>query len=264
MAKISSYENYTLDDGSAVSSSEQETFEETGVIPVSGQYVQDGTKKTKSVKLKDLLTSGGSLPDYSTSYAGEVLTLMNVNGQLKPNWNPTSWPNMYGKNGITVYQGSASVDISISTSGASDGDVLTYNGTTQKVAWAAGGGGGGGSGWTKSTIDVSSQALQDGAYVINIPSNNTLVIVTGLGTGQDTYDVKIIPPTVGSNEVINCAVEFTPVERDEQYHTIEVDGMSYSSEYYSYECGSGFSNESIGYQITMFGSFWKLSRESDE
>ena len=47
MAKISSYEDYSLDDQTEVSSSEKEKFEDTGVIPVSGQYETNGDKKPK-------------------------------------------------------------------------------------------------------------------------------------------------------------------------------------------------------------------------
>lgn len=266
MAKISSYEDYSLDDQTEVSSSEKEKFEDTGVIPVSGQYETNGDKKTKSVKLKDLLTRGGGLPEYDGADINKVLTVVSSKklDWIEPGLEPE---HVYGEKGISVASGSASVNIGISTSGASDGDVLTYDSSKNSVKWAAGGGGGG-SGWTKTTIDVSSQALQDGAYVITIPSNNTLVIVTGLGTNQARYDVKIIPPTVGSNEVINCAVEFKPVEHEydeeqgEETHCIEVNNMYFGDA--DGDATSSFTDECVHYQLTLLGSFWHKTMESDE
>lgn len=55
MAKISDYGNYET----GKTQSEVETFKETGVLPVSGKYTDNGTMTTKNVKLSDLVGGGG-------------------------------------------------------------------------------------------------------------------------------------------------------------------------------------------------------------
>lgn len=55
MAKISEYGNYDTDKSQA----EVEKFQETGVLPVSGKYTDNGNMTTKNVKLSDLVGGGG-------------------------------------------------------------------------------------------------------------------------------------------------------------------------------------------------------------
>lgn len=72
MAKISVYDNYET----GMSPTEVEKFKETGVLPVSGKYTDNGTMTTKNVKLSDLVGGGGSgsdLPPITPSDEGKFL-----------------------------------------------------------------------------------------------------------------------------------------------------------------------------------------------
>ena len=81
MSTLSSYENYTTENGSEYTAEEKAKFVATGVLPVSGKYHTDDAKpKTKSVKLSDLIGGGSELPSHSNDDQGKVLTVVGSNG----------------------------------------------------------------------------------------------------------------------------------------------------------------------------------------
>lgn len=71
MSKISEYGNYDTDK----SQTEVAKFQETGVLPVSGKYTDNGNMTTKNVKLSDLVGGGSGLPEIGSNDDGKVLTV---------------------------------------------------------------------------------------------------------------------------------------------------------------------------------------------
>ena len=172
MAKISDYGNYDTDKSQA----EVEKFQETGVLPVSGKYADNGNMTTKNVKLADLVGGGGApVPTPASGDVGKVLT---VDSSENIVWDdiPSSQPiygegleydsntntlkfNYFGSGGLMserttgdkyamkVKAGNGikvdNVGVSIDTDTAEDGQVLSYDDTTKKVKWVDAGGGGG-------------------------------------------------------------------------------------------------------------------------
>jgi len=81
MSTLSSYENYTTENGSEYTAEEKAKFVATGVLPVSGKYHTDDAKpKTKSVKLSDLIGGGSDLPEHGSQDKDKVLTVVGSNG----------------------------------------------------------------------------------------------------------------------------------------------------------------------------------------
>lgn len=87
------------------------------------------------------------------------------------------------------------------TSGASDGDVLTYN-TSDGIVWAPAQGGGGGGGLSPISPTTITPTLENNTYKIVIPGNNAYYIATI----NDTHNVEITPPTIGANEMYNVVL----------------------------------------------------------
>ena len=85
MSKISEYTNYSENVPSGGTTAK---FQETGVIPVSGKYKDDGTMETRNVKMSDLVGGGGGVPTPGADHAdvGKVLTVKNVDNTDEIVW----------------------------------------------------------------------------------------------------------------------------------------------------------------------------------
>ena len=213
MAKISDYDNYDTDKSQA----EVEKFQETGVLPVSGKYTDNGNMTTKNVKLSDLVGGGSGLPEIGSNDDGKVLTVDTDHAV----WAEPS--------GGTEYQGSAPISITgysvgnpvvelnyvtddfdidqsqtphrlklvrpvPSTLAANDGDVLTIDDhAAGSLTWKTPSGGGGGSPYTKATATAgactpSGKQTSYGFDMYNQPvsiNNNTYTIVSNVGYGYN-------------------------------------------------------------------------------
>jgi len=134
MAKISEYDNYETDK----SPSEVAKFQETGVLPVSGKYTDNGNITTKNVKLSELVGGGGGDAE---SLAGHGLYASN--DKLTVDTDDTLKIVEVG-----YFDDDKRYKVSVTnavppTTNASDGDVLTYN-DSDGIVWAPAQGGGGG------------------------------------------------------------------------------------------------------------------------
>lgn len=105
-----------------------------------------------------------------------------------------------------------------STTNANNGDVLTYS-DTDGIVWYAPQGGGGGS---KSIVVVENPTIIDGILTITTQNNTIYDVVTPNG---GYTDIKIIPPTVASGEVIDFYVNLQNNRDDGDTHYIEVENM---------------------------------------
>lgn len=157
MAKISEYTNYGENVPSGGTTAK---FQETGVIPVSGKYKDDGTMETRNVKMSDLVGGGGGDAE---SLAGRGLQASD--GKLTVDTDDTLTIVEVGYLSETHYKVSVTNAVPPTTD-ASDGDVLTYK-DSDGIVWAPAQGGGGTSGIV-ANADVSDWK-HDGA----VPSDYT-------------------------------------------------------------------------------------------
>lgn len=198
MAKISEYGNYDTDKSQA----EVEKFQETGVLPVSGKYADNGNMTTKNVKLSDLVGGGGApVPTPAGGDVGKVLTVGDSDNLV---WDtvPSSPTNVIGGSDGAIYgsgaycyvqtdehtikvnnqnkleadfsiiDGSGSVidvqhgdgiHIGFDTTGATVGDVLTVD--QYGAHWAAPGGG----------APVPTPTSADVGKVLTVDSSDNIV-----------------------------------------------------------------------------------------
>lgn len=129
MSKISDYGNYET----GKSQSEVETFKETGVLPVSGKYTDNGTMTTKNVKLSDLVGGGGGDAE---SLAGQGLYAND--GKLTVDTDDTLKIVDVGYSSETRYK--VSVTNAVPTPGANHSDVgkiltVKNNDNTDEIVW---------------------------------------------------------------------------------------------------------------------------------
>ena len=108
MAKISEYTNYGENVPSGGSTAK---FKETGVMPVSGKYKDDGAMETRNIELSDLIQS--DLPDTTGHNQGDVLTI----GANGPDW---AAPSGGGGGGMTMGQTTTITESSIQGGGEYD------------------------------------------------------------------------------------------------------------------------------------------------
>ena len=241
MARISDYGNYETGKAQA----EVEKFKETGVLPVSGKYTDSGKMTTKNVKLSDLVSGGAPVPTPTSADTGKVLTVGDSDSLV---WDevPSSQPNygvglVYDDNTDTLafsYANSGGLEadhgfmqvkagvgielnnkgVNIDTRTATEGDVLTYhkNGSTDEIIWTAPGGGGGG-GLSPISPTTITPTLENNTYKVAIPGNNAYYIATL----NNTYNVEIIPPTIGANEMYNVVLFIVSSDLGDKQMTVD-------------------------------------------
>lgn len=121
MAKISTYKNYVT----GKTTDEVDKFKETGVLPVSGKYTENGNMETKSIALSDLAGSG--LPDTTGHNQGDVLEI----GANGPEW---SAPSSGGGSGMTMGQTTTIQESQITGGGEYDTHVdITVTNNTYNI-----------------------------------------------------------------------------------------------------------------------------------
>ena len=163
-----------------------------------------------------------------------------------------------GGDGIDV----GSSGVKISTVGANDGDVLTYNGTTHKVGWATGGGGGGGSSsYTVTTLSGPFPLNEYHQNVITLPDNHKIYNITNL-YNDDYSDVCIVPPTVSGNEAIDVYVNIEIPSSDETYYYVFVKDLQRMKDAVT----EGYSSTSYGNPIFIHivYKYYTILHTSDE
>lgn len=161
MAKISEYDNY--DTGK--SQTEVAKFQETGVLPVSGKYTDNGNMTTKKVKLSDLVGGGSGLPEIGSNDDGKVLTVDTDHAVWAEPSGGKEYQGMapisitgYSTPTVELNYSTDDFDIDLtetpnqlklvrpvpSTLAANDGDVLTIDDhVAGSLTWTTPGGGGG-------------------------------------------------------------------------------------------------------------------------
>lgn len=147
-----------------------------GISISSGSYINIGVSCDSDGGL-DVSSSGVAIK-HTSSDAGKFLT---VNSDNEIEWDvvPDGLP---------------------STTGASSGDVLTFDGTN--VDWAAPSGGG-------SSAPTEITPTWDGMnrlFTVRVPSNNGIFFANLPDKGQIPVEVEVIPPTITSGEIFNFTV----------------------------------------------------------
>ena len=122
--------------------------------------------------------------------------------------------------GLSESSGKLVISLPVPSPGTNEhrGDVLTVDNNDQPV-WQAPHGSGGGS---KSIIVVENPTIIDGILTITAQNNTIYDVVTPNG---GYTDIKIIPPTVASGEVIDFYVNLQNNRDDGDTHYIEVENM---------------------------------------
>ena len=213
-----------------------------------GYLIVDGLDDQTPGGKKLLSDLGGSnVPNYPTTAATSDteryhLKVYNQAGNLQVSWDNVVEYGVAYNGGLAKASGGSTINFSIDTGDATDGDVLTYNGTAKQVEWTAPAGGGGNP-YTK--VEVTPEAavlngkMSDYNFLlfdqsVNIANNTLSVIPGGIGYEErenpdpegnlwsKAIDVfKIILPA--GTDFPMAVVEFplTP-NKDASINTIEV------------------------------------------
>ena len=147
-------------------------------------------------------------------------------------------------NGIDV----GSSGVKISTDGANDGDVLTYNGTTHTVGWAAGGGGGYTVyNLTKTVADLTQIGVEDDDPIYALDINV-------VNHGIYFLDIHTIDSSVGMKKI---RVHVPALSNGDYYDIVIQTQVAYPAPYHMWEvyCSNVSGNESRMTKIWYYDDY---------